>query len=142
MSSELQIVHEWFKWKKLSLNLSKTNYVIFGTSAKVSHSPTLPVIQGCEEIALGWEFKYWGVKLDPGLQFHNHAKYIQSKTIGKMRPKRITTYPEYMRLPKLTPTDNIHRITGIPYLKQKRWQHSATEVYEAVNKIHTPLTNK
>ena len=85
LNNELHVVHEWFECNKLSLNLSKTNNMILGTKAKVANSPSLSVTQGNEVIQWVSEFEYLGITINCCLNFRSHVKYIQGKTIGKMK---------------------------------------------------------
>ena len=45
LNSQLKIVNEWFKYNKLSLNLNKTEYMLFGTKPKLQQLPSEAVVQ-------------------------------------------------------------------------------------------------
>ena len=85
LNDQLEIVAEWFMYNKLSLNLTKTQYMTFGTRNRAGIMPTIELKFGNNTIDRVQTFKYLGVKLDTHLTFNNHVQYIQSKTIGKLK---------------------------------------------------------
>ena len=92
LNTQLEIVFEWFKYNKLSLNLTKTKYMTFGTRTKVSKMPSIELKIGNWIISRVQEFKYLGVILDSSLTFNNHVQYIRTKTIGKLKLLSRATY--------------------------------------------------
>ena len=90
---------EWFKVNKLSLNLDKTCYSIFGSNHKNMTAQTLyiynKVIQNVASC------KYLGILIDSDLKWTEHIKYIHNKLIKfvsifyKIRTK---LPPEILRL--------------------------------------------
>jgi len=87
---ELKKLSEWLKANKLSLNISKTNFVIFSSINK----PLTPVTILIDKKAIAQEeyVKYLGVLIDSKLTFKFHVKSLckkVSRTIGvmyKLRP--------------------------------------------------------
>ena len=77
MNKELQKLYEWLCINRLTLNISKTNYIIFHAIKK----PKVPVtilINKCsiEETKYG---KYLGVLIDPQLSFKFHIAELSKK---------------------------------------------------------------
>ena len=86
MNIELCTIFRWFKVNKLSLNIHKTNYMIFGRSTKF-FSETHKIIIDSTEINRVKETKFLGVILDEKLKWNAHIKQIErkvSKGIGMM----------------------------------------------------------
>ena len=81
VNRELRKVRKWFEANKLSLNIAKTNYVIFHSPAKRT--------DGCIQIKLGHmpieyvhHIKYLGVLVDSTLSWKPHVTEL-SKTLAK-----------------------------------------------------------
>jgi hypothetical protein len=84
-NSELSKVAEWFRANKLTLNLSKTKYILFKQpSQHVDFSNLKLGIDNVniERIGLGCEeraFKFVGMYLDEHLTWNNHINHVRSK---------------------------------------------------------------
>ena len=89
MNKELEKLHEWLCINRLSLNISKTKFVIFHSNNK----PTVPVTilinnEAIDEVHV----KYFGVLIDSQLTFKHHIDELNkkvSRSIGilyKLRP--------------------------------------------------------
>ena len=84
-NSELTKLSDWFKANKLTLNISKTKYMLFRKkSANIDFSKFQLLIeekeidrigQGCAEEL----FKFVGIKLDEFLTWEHHTKYVSGK---------------------------------------------------------------
>ena len=79
VNQELKKITEWFKSNKLSLNLNKTNYILF-----CSHRKKIPSCQGIIrvdnfQIPQAISVKFLGVHLDQHLTWNNHIAQIASK---------------------------------------------------------------
>ena len=84
INRELSAIHRWTIDNKLTVNVEKTELMLFTNSTSVNYSNN--------DIALGGEYlkftdcsMFLGVKLDCGLKFSNHISYISdkiSKNIG------------------------------------------------------------
>ena len=86
MNTELCTISRWFKVNKLSLNINKTNYMIFGRNTKL-FSETHKIITDSTEINRVKETKFLGVILDEKLKWNAQIKQIESKVskgIGMM----------------------------------------------------------
>ena len=87
MNSELTKISLWMKSNKLSVNIKKTNYVIFKPKQKSVHmSPQISF----DSKALEQEterVKFLGIYIDEGLTWKSHISYICkkiSKSVGIM----------------------------------------------------------
>ena len=76
ISEDLNNLTEWFKANKLSLNVSKTNYIIFSRS---NHIVTDTLKIGDEIINNVSNTKFLGVIIDSRLNWHEHIKYCKNK---------------------------------------------------------------
>ena len=84
-NKELEIVSEWFKANKLTLNISKTKYILIKKPSmkvdfsdlvlKIDNCPVDRIGQGCKESS----FKFVGIKIDEFLQFKEHIQSVKSK---------------------------------------------------------------
>ena len=84
-NKELQVVSEWFKANKLTLNVSKTKYILFRKpNMHVDFNLLCLSIDNCPIERIGSEcsensFKFVGVKIDEFLQWKDHILSIKSK---------------------------------------------------------------
>ena len=78
MSMELTKFKSWFAFNKLSLNISKTNYIVFG---KVDKNELINV--SIDEFILTrvCSTKFLGVRIDEGLNWKKQMKLVTSKLI-------------------------------------------------------------
>ena len=91
MNNELVKLHEWLCLNRLSLNISKTNFIIFHSLRKPVNSVVTLLInkQAIEEVEY---VKYLGVLLDAKLTFNYHINILSkkiSRAVGvlyKLRP--------------------------------------------------------
>ena len=78
MSQEMNHVVDWLKLNKLSLNLSKTHFIIFRRKgAKVCLTEDLTIDK--VNINMVDSTKFLGVFMDQNLTFHKHIHYIKGK---------------------------------------------------------------
>lgn len=76
--SELELVHKWLCCNQVSLNIEKSNYVIFHAPQKKT---TFQVNLSLHNIPLKQESttKYLGILIDENLNWKSHISYIESK---------------------------------------------------------------
>ena len=77
IEQDLKSLTEWFKSNKLSLNVSKTNYMIFTRSQKQIPAHALKI--GEENINKVKCTKFLGITIDDSLKWHDHIKYCKNK---------------------------------------------------------------
>ena len=76
LNDELIIISEWFKTNLLSLNLTKTSYMIFGTrkyndiNLRMQNTP----------LTRQYETKFLGIILSANLKWHKHIDVVLNKT--------------------------------------------------------------
>ena len=63
LQDEMVTVSEWLRANKLSLNISTTKYMIFGSPYKTKNLPSTKLSVFGEEIELVTQFKYLGITL-------------------------------------------------------------------------------
>jgi hypothetical protein len=91
MNNELKLLYEWLCSNRLSLNVSKTHFMVFSpTRKKPVQIPSLKIENS--EITRVMHTKFLGVILDDKLSWNQHVSYIKgkiSKSLGIMyRTKR------------------------------------------------------
>ena len=80
----MNILESWFVNNKLSLNTSKSKYMLFGTRGQLQSLGDVQVKAKDCALEQVQQFKYLGVVLDPLLDFSQHVKYLESKTLSKI----------------------------------------------------------
>src|SRR5688572_4577444 len=78
-NSELTSASDWFKANKLSLNLSKTNYIIFRSTKKLIPNNTNELIIDNKIIPEVLTTKFLGVHIDQHLKWKTHITEISNK---------------------------------------------------------------
>ena len=82
INRELQEVTNWFKVNKLSVNASKTNYMLLGTNQKLSRlCESASIILDNTKSKQVNVTEFLGVKIDENLNWTNHTERI-SKNIS------------------------------------------------------------
>ena len=93
MSMELIKLKSWFALNKLSLNISKTNYTVFG---KVDKDELINVSIDVFILTRVCSTKFLSVQIDEGLNWKEHIKLVTSKLIKVsgiiFRTKRVLNY--------------------------------------------------
>jgi hypothetical protein len=97
INDELDKINSWFCSNLLSLNIKKTNYILFGNKTM----PNIDILINNQNITRVNETKFLGVIIQHNLKWHAHIQLIQnkiSKTIGIMNKiKNILSTP-HLRL--------------------------------------------
>ena len=66
-------IKNWLLANKLSLNVTKTEYMVFGTDFRLSNlEKVIPITIGDKQIKRVNNIKYLGVYLDENLKWANH----------------------------------------------------------------------
>ena len=83
MRSDLEELIEWFRANKLSLNISKTNYVLFipPRLKLIDNTPSSDCVLkfGDEEILQKSSTKFLGIEMDQHLNWFDHYKSLNSR---------------------------------------------------------------
>ncbi len=85
ITNVLATVAPWFRYNRLSLNCSKTQFMIFGTRNSCANITFDHVAFEGNVISRASKVKYLGIQLDPLLSFNAHIDYVKRKTIGKVK---------------------------------------------------------
>jgi len=78
IKSDLNVVTDWFKANKLTLNISKTNYILFSRSRNTNFIIP-PIIIGNEQIQKVAHIKFLGIIIDEKFDWHKHIEFCQNK---------------------------------------------------------------
>ena len=81
---EMSVVTEWLKANKLTLNVQKSKYVIFGTRAKLQGTRDINLDISGQPLERTTKMKYLGMILDDRLTFDDHIDYICNKAVKKL----------------------------------------------------------
>ena len=84
LASDFDSVAGWLCANKLTLNVSKTKCMLFGTPTCLGRSPPLELQHGGEAVEQVEEFKYLGVTLDSELKFDVHIESICKKISSRL----------------------------------------------------------
>ena len=78
INSELVKIDTWFKCNKLSLNINKTNYILFRSHKKNDIKQICPKING-QNIERVGSTKFLGIHIDEFLNFKRHIDDLTTK---------------------------------------------------------------
>ena len=78
VNNDLESLKDWFRANKLSLNVGKTNYVLFRHNETYTPSD-LTIKIGNEQIESKSVVKFLGMYIDSKLEWHEHIKCIKNK---------------------------------------------------------------
>ena len=79
INKHLPVIYEWLCSNKLTLNLSKTKYVIFVPRQKESYNLYTPLTVANVYLEKSYCVKYLGVYIDCNLTWHDHIDYTSGK---------------------------------------------------------------
>ena len=83
----MNVLIDWFQANKLTLNLNKTNFILF-TPKHSRYKPNKEILNlkfGDQKINQVKETKFLGVYIDKHLTFEHHIKQIGTK-LNKLHP--------------------------------------------------------
>ena len=89
-NSELSKIADWFKANKLTLNITKTKYILFRKKQQIVDFDSLELAidnKDIERIGLGCKnesFKFVGIHLDEHLTWNNHVKSVKNKVSSSL----------------------------------------------------------
>ena len=76
---ELPKMYDWLCANKLTLNLTKTKYIIFQPRQKLNSNLHLPLVLAGQPLDHSSSVKYLGLFIDCHISWHDHIEYICSK---------------------------------------------------------------
>jgi len=79
LNQELTCVNNWFMANKLSLNIDKTNYILFTNRQKKIDSSELTVLLNGKSVNRVVSTKFLGVVIDEHLKWSYHISSVESK---------------------------------------------------------------
>ena len=98
-NTDLQSLAEWFRANKLSLNVGKTNYIIFSHKNNIDIRNNLSLQIGNDTINRQNVVKFLGLYVDSKLDWHEHTKYVTNKlnsSLYAMRKIKHLVYRNHM----------------------------------------------
>ena len=101
VNAELTKVFNWLCVNKLSLNVSKTKYMIFNNPLCPDPPPTEPLKINGEAIKLVKEFDFLGITIDDHLNWKAHIKKLTgkiSRTVGVMKKIKRFAPPAVLKI--------------------------------------------
>ena len=89
MKSDLDKLIEWFRANKLSLNIQKTDYVLFRPTEKMKmidddDATEYGLVFGGDKLEQKDEFKFLGITIDKKMNWSAHCKKLCSKLASSM----------------------------------------------------------
>ena len=78
LKSDLDIITDWFKVNELTLNLSKSECMIFKPNQR-NHGKMLPLVVSGQSLPIVKETKFLGVWIDDNLNWQRHTSVLLSK---------------------------------------------------------------
>ena len=84
LKNDFRCVSEWLYSNKLTLNISKTKCMLYGTKNMISHSRSLSLEHAGSQIEQVTEFKYLGVTFDQFLSFNIHINDLVKKVASRI----------------------------------------------------------
>ena len=77
--NDLRILEDWFKANKLSLNASKTNYILFRNKKSEFNYTRCKLMINGKEIELVSKTKFLGIIIDQHLEWKYHIDICKKK---------------------------------------------------------------
>ncbi len=81
---KLSVVSESLAADKLTLNVAKTKYVIFGKNRQLANTPNYNLQIVGQTLNHVLHMKYLGVTLDGSLNFNQHINIVHGKAVNKL----------------------------------------------------------
>ena len=79
INNELPKIYDRLCANKLTLNLTKTKYIIFQPRQKLNSNLHLPIVLAGQPLDYSFSVKYLGLIIDGHLSWHDRIEYICSK---------------------------------------------------------------
>lgn len=79
INKDLIVLNDWFKTNKLSLNVSKTQYILFNKKRQTHINEELKILIGQENVNKVECTKFLGLFIDQNLDWNKHIQHCKSK---------------------------------------------------------------
>ena len=96
-NTELKEISNWFSANLLSLNVKKTNYILFGNKKP----PDISLLINNEKLMRVYETKFLGVIIQANLKWNTHVRLLEnkiSKTIGVISKVKNTLATPHLKI--------------------------------------------
>ena len=93
LNIDINHTSSWMQEKKLFLNMSKTESVIYGAHQRLKREDSISLSCNGSSVTESNSFKYLGVVIDQHLNFTNNIEHVVNKVsrkLGVLRPLRIS----------------------------------------------------
>ena len=84
LNSDINCISSWMQENKLFLNLSKTEYVTYGSYQRIKRKDSISLSCNGSPLMESESFKYLGAVIDQHLSFNNHIEHVVSKVSRKL----------------------------------------------------------
>ena len=84
LNSDLNILNWWLTLNRLSLNISKSKFIIIGSNQRLSNLDSISVTVDDKPIEEVSSFTYLGVIINKHLTWQDHVEYISGKINKKL----------------------------------------------------------
>ena len=81
---DMQSISYWMRQYRLSLNVSKTKFMLIGSKQRLRNVGNVGISLNGEPVECVENFKYLGIILDQQLHFHSHIEHIVNKVTNKL----------------------------------------------------------
>ena len=101
VNHELNKLSEWFHARKLSLNVKKSNFVLFGNRSKRCYDNTFQILIEGNSLGQVSNTKFLGVYIDEDLNWKYHTQQISlkaSKSIGVLNRVKNILSPDLLQM--------------------------------------------
>ncbi len=129
LNNELSNIKAWLDKHKLTLNATKTKYMIFGSQKRLHNVGPMKIEKGDEEIERVKYFKYLGVYLDEVMTYKEHV----SKVVKKIS-SRISVLSKVVRYVTLDYRKLLFNIIVLPHFDycSQVWRNSTKSVLDPI----------
>ena len=79
INNALENIANWLKANKLTLNVKKSNFILFNTQKNIKDNPKIKICIGNSELEQKNSAKYLGIYFDKRLSWDTHIEYINNK---------------------------------------------------------------
>ena len=81
LNNDINRISSWMQETKLFLNMSKTEYVIYGSHQRLKREDSISLSCNGSSLTKSESFKYLGVVIDQHLSFNSHIEHVVNKVL-------------------------------------------------------------